>query len=123
MAEWEEMLQAILGDPETMQRIMALSQSLGGNAAQSAPPEKTGAEQTPELPAMLAQLDPKLLQMGSALLQGENNGKEQALLRALTPYVKDSRRKDLEQALQLVRMTHLIRLALGISEKGGGQDV
>ena len=126
MAEWEEKLNAILGNPDAMRQIMALSQSLGGEETTPPSPLRQPENPMPDLAAMLGGLDPALVQMGLGFLEKEREGgeKEKALLRALCPYVKEERRKTLEQALQLVRMTHLLRIALDAAHRsGGGQDV
>jgi len=48
MAEFEEQLNAILGDPGAMGQIMALAQSLQkGMAGPEAPPPSAGASGTP----------------------------------------------------------------------------
>ena len=75
MAELEEKLNAILGNPDAMGQIMALARSLNGGgdspAEQSAPPPEPGespppppVSQTgpPDLSALLGEMDPRLMQ-------------------------------------------------------------
>ena len=88
MAQWEEQLNQILGDPQAMGQIMSLAQSLSGKQETSqqetsqqedAPQEPadqpaveeedhTPEESAPSPLSALSGLDPKLLQMGMGLL-------------------------------------------------------
>ena len=127
MAELEEKLNAILGNPDAMGQIMALARSLNGGgdspAEQSTPPPEPGespppspASQmgTPDLSALLSQVDPRLMQMGLSLLKNckERDDRNAALLRALRPFLKEERRAGLDRALQIVGVTRIIRAAL-----------
>ena len=130
MAEFEDKLHAILGNQEAMSQIMSLAQSLsgsggplqsGGEREPSAGPDRTGEEREdnappqPDLSALLGQLDPGMLQMGMRLVreyQG-NDDRNAALLAALRPFLKEDRRAKLDRALEIARVTRLIRVALG----------
>ena len=126
MAELENKLNQILDDPEAMGKIMALARSLsgGGQGEGKAAPEKR--EETPpareggDLSGLLEGADPDMVRMGLRLLreyQGEDS-RSAALLSALRPFLKEERRARLDRALELVRMTRLIRAAL---EAAGGK--
>ena len=129
MAELEEKLNAILGNPDAMGQIMALARSLNGgvetNGApteQSPPPEPGETPPPPpasqpevtDLSALLGQVDPRLMQMGLSLLKNckERDDRNAALLRALRPFLKEERRAGLDRALQIVGVTRIIRAAL-----------
>lgn len=131
MAEFEEKLNAILGNQEAMGQIMALARSLSGGqeaassgaqagnaqAGSAREPEGEGAAppQAPDLSALLGEADPAMLQMGMRVvreLQGDDD-RNAALLRALRPFLREERRARLDRALQIARMTRLIRAALG----------
>lgn len=131
MAEFEEKLNSILGNQEAMGQIMALARSLSGGessegtaaesqASPSTPPNGGVRRNEPESPlpdlsAMLGQIDPGILKMGMGLLQeyqGDDD-RNAALLAALRPFLKEDRRVKLDRALQIVRVTRLIRVALG----------
>ena len=140
MAEFEDKLNAILGNQEAMSQIMSLAQSLSGGSGPhqsggepSAGRESYGEEQSapppsappPDLSALLGQLDPGMLQMGMRLVreyQGDDD-RNAALLAALRPFLKEDRRAKLDRALELARVTRLIRVALGAmggkGENGG----
>ena len=142
MAEFEDKLNAILGNQEAMSQIMSLAQSLSGGSGlfhNSGQEETPTAQETPEaeresspsaapppdLSALLGQLDPGMLQMGMRLVreyQGDDD-RNAALLAALRPFLKEDRRAKLDRALELARVTRLIRVALGAmggkGESGG----
>ena len=127
MGEMEDKLNAILNDPSAMGQIMALARSLNGGgdspAEQSTPPPEPGespppspASQmgTPDLSALLDQVDPRLMQLGLGLMKNcrERDDRNAALLRALRPFVREERRAGLDRALQIVGVTRIIRAAL-----------
>lgn len=137
MAEFEEKLNSILGNQEAMGQIMALARSLSGEQPAQAPSQggenQEGAqppaqpspeENPPDLSALLGQLDPQLLQTGLQLmgqLQGEED-RNTALLNALRPFLREERQARLDRAIQLARMTKLIRAALTAFGGKGGQE-
>lgn len=85
MSEFDDKLSAILGDQNAMSQIMALAQSLSG-------PVQGGETDSPvELP--------------------EYSGQRQdvQLLSALRPYLKESRQKRLDRAIELLQLLRLIK--------------
>ena len=141
MAEFEEQLNAILGNQEAMGQIMALARSLSGEApapeAQPAggTPEQPGEEayvpvtsqpQVPDLSALLGELDPKMLQMGMRVLREVQSTEDRstALLNALRPFLREERRARLDRAIQIARISRMLRAAMGaLGEKEGERDV
>ena len=135
MAELEEKLNAILGDPNAMGQIMALARSLGGGGGtgepnspppepgETPPPPPASQPEVPDLSALLGQVDPRLMQMGLSLLKNckERDDRNAALLRALRPFLKEERRAGLDRALQIVGVTRIIRAALD-TMGGNGED-
>lgn len=139
MAEFEEKLNSILGNHEAMEQIMSLAHSLSGGGARSegkstshpdgyssasevpsssrdaSEPKSASPESLPDLSALLGQIDPGMLQMGMRLFQEYqgNDGRNAALLAALRPFLKEDRRVKLDRALEIARVTRLIRVALG----------
>ena len=130
MSEFEDKLGAILNDQEAMGRIMALAQSLSGGKTETEPEEKyaaaelTGTENTPaqELSALLGGLDPKLMQTGMRLLQEYNRGdnRSAALLEALRPFVKEERYAKIDRAVQIARLSRVIRVMFDAMKENGG---
>ena len=131
MSDLEEKLEGILNNPTAMAQIMSLAQSLGKSSAQSqpqppasdapSPSPASGAPPQPErtsspggLLGALGQLDPRLIS-GAVRLMGEyHNGDDSraALLGALRPFVKEKRYAKLDKAIQIAKLSRLIRMAL-----------
>ncbi|WP_209343007.1 hypothetical protein [Flavonifractor sp. AGMB03687] len=134
MAQWEEQLNQILGDPQAMGQIMSLAQSLSGKQEerQEEPPDQAeGSEAAPppveEEPSplsALAGLDPKLLQMGMGLLSeySAQDDKKTALLAALKPFLKPERQEKMDQAVRIARLTRVIRTALKMFRDRGEEE-
>lgn len=107
MDQMEEKLGAILNNPQLMQQIMAMAQSLGQQTPQKEAP--------PPQPAM----DPKLLgQLSQIARQSNTSNEEQALLQALGPYLQSDRIRKLERAMRAAKMA---RFASGFLNAGGLQ--
>lgn len=144
MSELEEKLEGILGNPQAMAQIMSLAQSLssGGAAqpsgAQEAPSAEPSSAAAPA-PAPEAQpdssapppspgglggllsglnsLDPQMLSAAANLMgqftSGEDD-KRTALLTALRPFVKEQRYAKLDKAIQIAKLSRLIRSGLDL---------
>ena len=148
MSELEEKLENILGNPQAMAQIMALAQSLNqsgaaapsGEAAQSREPADTGAPSPPPaaptppasaggeggLGSLLGGLDPNMLSAAAGLLGQFNGGDDDrrvALLTALRPFVREQRYARLDKAIQIARLSRLIRSGLDLfrAKKDGAQ--
>ena len=136
MAEFEEQLNAILGNQEAMGQIMALARSLSGGPAAPEPaqgetPETAEAAegyvpalsspQTPDLSALLGELDPRMLQMGMKVLREIQTTPDRstALLNALRPFLREERQARLDKAIQIARVSRMVRAAL---EVFGGKE-
>ncbi len=93
----EEKLGSILANPQLMQQIMSMAQSLGGVSEP--------AKEPPKSPAPSQGLDPALIKgLGSLVGQGRVDGNQQALLRALGPYLSRGRVAKLERAMRAARI-------------------
>ena len=76
--------------------------------------------------AALPELNPRLVQMGMRLLAEYNRKDDRsvALLAALRPFVRPARYAKLDRAMQIARLSRVIRVALNtLGERGGGRDV
>ena len=132
MAQWEEQLNQILGDPQAMKQITALAQSLSGKQEENSDPSAEPGTETPpsEEPSApsplsaLSDLDPKLLQMGMGLLSeySAQDDQKTALLTALKPFLKPSRQEKMDQAVRIARRTRVIRTALRMFRDRGEED-
>lgn len=105
----EEKLGSILGNPELMQKIMSMAQSLNPDPPpepQQAPPE------SPDLPSM-PNIDLSMIQSLSGLMGKANiDRQQQALLTALRPYLNSSRIRKLENAMRAAKMAGFAAVAL-----------
>jgi len=134
MGGFEDKLNAILNDQDAMGQIMALAQSLGKQeptvqaAKDEYMPEAGRGEQidvqdTPDPSNLLGELDPRMVQMGMRLLQEYNRGddKNAALLHALRPFVKEERFAKVDRAIQIARLSRVVRVLFDtMRERGGG---
>lgn len=107
MDDLENKLGQILSNPQMMQQIMGLAQSLGqasGNTGSNDPPS------VPDLSAMQA--------ISGVLSQSNVDAQQQNLLRALTPYLNQERIQKLERAM---RAAKLAKMASAFLENGSIQ--
>lgn len=117
MDDMEAKMGAILGNPEMMQKIMAMAQTLN----QSAPPPKQEAPPPPkEEPSQagsdipLPNIDLSMLQKLSGLSKQSGIDKnQQTLLKALGPYLTRNRINKLEKAMRAARMASMASSVLG----------
>ena len=125
MAGFEDQLNSILGNQEAMSQIMALARSLSSGSqtepapalegppegAEPAPPALEEPPGVPDLSALLGQIDPKMLQAGMEIVRQVQGTEDRntALLNALRPFLREAR---LDRAMQIARMTRIIRVAL-----------
>lgn len=124
MSEFEDKLQSILGNPDAMSQIMSLAQSIGGSAPDQPEPD-TPLDEPASPFSMLGDLDPRLLQIGMRLLSEYNtqDDRKTALLTALRPFVKEERYSKVDQAIQIAKLSRVIRVAIDAFRKGDGQIV
>ena len=105
MSEMEEKLNNILANPEMMQQIMSMAQSMGGSSAPPPPPES------------LPPIDLGLLQKLGGMAQSTAVDKnQQNLLHALGPYLSGDRIGRLERAMRAAKMA---KLATGFLSQQG----
>lgn len=118
MSEFEDKLQAILGNPDAMGQIMSIAQSITGSSGIEdgfAPIEEEEAPSQQLSPlSMLGELDPRLLQLGMHLLSEyrADNDQKTALLNALRPFLKEKRSVKVDKAIQAAKLARVIRIAL-----------
>lgn len=132
---FEDKLNAILNDQQAMGQIMALAQSLSAPEQQEQPQAQEDyvpvsqdqvPAQLPDVAGLLGGMDPKIMQMGMRLLQEYNRGDDRsaALLQALRPFVKKERFAKVDRAVQIARLSRVVRVLFdAMKEHGGGGDV
>jgi hypothetical protein len=111
MSDFEENLNKVLADPVQMEKLAEIAKSFMGGSGGDAPAGEASA-------SPLGNLDPKMLGIIGKLMGEYNAGSDkQALLAAISPYLKDSRRSKIEQAAQMAKLARLAKLAM--TEFGG----
>ena len=103
MTDLNEKLTQILNDPGSMQQIMDMAAALSGqsNAVPAATPET--------IRNALQQVRPP-------------DPKQEALVRALLPYLRPSRQIRLERAIQVAQLSHLAGFALQTASSPPGEE-
>ena len=117
MSEMEEKLASILGNPQMMQQIMSMAQAMGSSnpseEQQEASPKPAQSDAPP------SGLDLRTMQKLAGLTrQNGIDQNQQALLRALSPYISRERRAKLEKA---IRAAKIARMASAFLNSGGLQ--
>jgi len=138
LAEFDDKLNSLLSDPDSMAKIMQLAQSLSGGDGGASPQQQTAPppppQQTPPpapasggggnpLSALTGGLDPSMLARLLPLVQELNRddgGASRQLLYALRPYLRQDRQGKVERALQLARLIHIGKKFLSSWEGFGG---
>ena len=146
MADLQQQLQAILGDPEAMGQITAIARALtggqGGTPAGETPPPPpqeeafvpvdsppAAANPLTDLSALLGgglgEMDPRLINIALRLFSEYSAGddKKAALLAALRPFLRPERQEKLEKAEKLARLSQVVRVAMDLLKEEGGEHV
>ncbi len=113
MDEMEDKLGAILNNPQMMQQIMAMAQSMGG--PQEAPRQELPPQNQPNIDLGLVQ---KLSGLAS---QSGIDQRERALLGALQAYLTGDRVARLERAMRAAKMAKLATAMIGQQGLLGGR--
>lgn len=105
MGELEEKLSSVMNDPQMLEKLKSIAQSMG--AEQPPPAGDANAAAFPEMDmAMLQKLS------GFASQSGIDKD-QQALLHALAPYISQRRVSRLERAMRAAKMAGLATNLLG----------
>ena len=96
MDNLEEKIKEVLSDPEKFDGILSIAKNLGFR----------DEEPAQEAPIPIA---PIMEMLGKANTQ---NGKQDALIHALLPYLRPERQKKLQRALRLAKLSDLAQFAL-----------
>ena len=106
MEDLENKLGAILGNPEMMQKIMALAQNLGGSDNAAPPPQQSAAG--------IPDIDISMLQKLSGFAKNATvDPNQQTLLHALSPYISSHRVNRLERAMRAAKIASYATSFLG----------
>ena len=124
MAEFEEKLNQILSSPQAMEQIMSLASSLSGEGetpaappeGQSVPSEGLSLPSAGGLSGLLGSLDPAMISKVMTLLSTYQNGSDEKtrLLEAMKPFLRPERQSKLDRAVQITRLSRVIRSAINM---------
>ena len=103
MDEMQNKLDSILGNPQMMEQIMSMAQSLG---ASPTPPEPQ------EAPSALPIDGAMLTQIAGFARNAAVDKNQQKLLAALSPYLTDHRLQKLEKAMRAAKIAGIAATAL-----------
>ncbi len=104
MEDMQSGIQAILNNPQMMEQIMSMAQSMGA----SVPPE------APAPTIQIPDFDPGMLQKISSLAGSATIDKnQQNLIQALSPYISHKRIEKLEKAMRAAKLASLATTFLG----------
>lgn len=112
MSELDDKLNSILSNPAMMQQIMSLAQALNqSEGQQQQPPPQQPPVQPPQVqqpnyaPSSDHALNPNLISKIASLMQrGSIDKNQEALLRALRPYLSKQKLEKLERAMHAAKM-------------------
>ena len=103
MSELDDKLNSILGNPQMMQQIMSLAQSMNKPDAPVPPPPKQESS-----------LDPAMLTKLAGLMQrGTIDNNQKLLLQALSPYLSGTKLQKLERAMRAAKMAGIASDVVG----------
>lgn len=109
MSELEEKLGAVLSNPQLMQQIMNMAQSLGQASPPPQPQPQPAAPAPPMQMPPLGDIDPAML--GKIMnLAGKSgiDGQQKMLLNALQPYLSGQRIQKLEKAMRAAKLASAV---------------
>ena len=113
MEGMEEKLNSILGNPDMMQQIMHMAQALGSSAPEQAQSEPV-VQETSVSSMIPVGLDPGMLAKLASMAQRSGvDPQQQALLKALQPYLSSVRLTKLEKAMRAAKLAGVASTFLG----------
>jgi hypothetical protein len=108
----EDKLSALLGNPQLMQQIMAMAQSLGQSSPAPPPPPPKQEPIPSQLPSM-PDIDPAMIGKIMSFAGSTSIDRNQkALLCALEPYLSRGRLEKLEKAMRAAKLAGAVSAIL-----------
>lgn len=108
MDELESRINSVLGDPQQLEQISKLAQSIMAGAGSGESTES--AQQDMPDAAMIK----RIMRLMSA--DGEKDRGERSILEAMSPYLSEKRRGKMDKALKIAKLMRLAKLAMEESE-------
>lgn len=107
MDEMEEKLNSVLNNPQMMQQIMAMAQSMGAQSQAKSDPPQQKNEGFPDIDIGMLQ------KLSGFARQGSIDKDQQTLLKALGPYLSRERIHKLEKAMRAARIARIASSFIG----------
>lgn len=102
MSEMDEKLNSILSNPQLMQQIMTLAQSMNQNT------DSHNVKGEQPSPASSSEINTTILNRVSSIMQhGTIDRDQQSLLKALSPYLSPQKIRKLERAMHAAKMASI----------------
>lgn len=121
MSELEEKLGAILNNPQMLSQIMSMAQAMSAQQQKQDAPAQQPPQAPPPPPPQVPEFDITALQKLSGLAtQSSVDRDQQALLKALSPYLHKERLNKLERAMRAAKLARFASAAFG---QGGLQSL
>lgn len=116
MSELDDKLNSILNNPQMMQQIMSLAQSMNNPEPQPSAPPEPQQSPAPKSGALFdTPIDPSLLNKIAGLMQRSSIDQDQAqLLKALKPFLSGRKLQKLERAMHAAKMAGIASGMVGI---------
>lgn len=116
MSELDDKLNSILNNPQMMQQIMSLAQSMNSPEPQPSAPPEPQQSPAPKSGALFdTPIDPSLLSRIAGLMQRSSIDQDQAqLLKALKPFLSGRKLQKLERAMHAAKMAGIASDVVGI---------
>lgn len=115
-----DMLEAILSDPEKLQSAIAMASSLFGGSA--APPPAPAPPPPPPVYDPMSELMGKAMPLISQLMQSGSQAitpEKKALLQAVKPFLSETAGMQIDHGIRLVTLAHI---ASAVMEQFGRKD-
>lgn len=107
MSEFDEKLNSILSNPQMMQQIMSLAQSMNSSAGKQVSNDSSPSPVSSQPSANIG-INPSTLSKLSSIMQhGTIDQNQQSLLKALAPYLSRQKLQKLERAMHAAKMAGL----------------
>ena len=114
MSDFDDKLNAILGNPDSMAQIMQLAQSLSGGSGTAspggAPPPSPPPQTAQKTSSLFEDFDPAMLQRFLPLLkemQSSEQSNASQLLLALRPYLKAEKQEKVGRAIRIAKLIRM----------------
>ncbi len=123
MAEFDDKLNSILGNPEIMNQIMSMAGALNQQSQNATPPQQTQQSQSqpqPQTQNTSMPFNPAAMQgMMEMLSKTQIDPKQRNLIHALQGYLPSDRVQKLEKAMQAAKIAKYASAALGKKSNTG----